>query len=210
MMTPFVSALVFASAGLTIFADYKKARHLVYVFKPLTMLLIILAALRAGEPLSQFYRYSIVAGLGCSSVGDIFLMLPQKRFMEGLVSFLVAHLFYIAAFLSGMTIRFSALPLLLLLLYAIIMLRMLFPHLGKMKLPVLIYILVITATAWIALERFLQIKEIKTLLAFSGALFFVISDSSLALNRFVRKSEYAQAFILSTYFSAQWLIAMSI
>jgi hypothetical protein len=43
-----------------------------------------------------------------------------------------------------------------------------------------------------------------------GALLFLISDSSLAVNRFLKKRRLGQALTLSTYFLAQWFIALSV
>jgi uncharacterized membrane protein YhhN len=48
------------------------------------------------------------------------------------------------------------------------------------------------------------------LLAFVGACLFAISDSALALNRFRRSFRSAQFLILSTYYAAQCLIALSV
>src|SRR5256885_17204381 len=100
MMTLIIlSLLPFASAVLTILASYQNRRLTLYLFKPLTIVFIILIALQSKHPTSGFYRYAIIAGLCLSLVGDLFLMLPSDRFIQGLVSFLVAHLCYIAAFM---------------------------------------------------------------------------------------------------------------
>ena len=47
-------------------------------------------------------------------------------------------------------------------------------------------------------------------LAFSGAVLFVISDSLLALDRFAARAKSRQTLVLSSYFAAQWLIAVSV
>jgi uncharacterized membrane protein YhhN len=78
-----------------------------------------------------------------------------------------------------------------------------------MKGPVLVYSLVILTMAWRAWERSVQVPGMAPRLACVGAILFLISDSALALNRFVAKYKGAQALILGTYFAAQWLIAMS-
>jgi len=174
------------------------------------MVFIILLALQGARPDASLYKYAILAGLGFSLVGDIFLMLPLKRVIAGLVSFLVAHLCYIVAFSAGIHLSVSGFLLALFLLYVIIMFAVLFPHLGKMKLPVLVYELVIVMMAWRAVERWVQIGDAGALLALAGALLFVISDSVWAINRFVRRYKSAQALILSSYFCAQWLIALSV
>jgi uncharacterized membrane protein YhhN len=95
------------------------------------------------------------------------------------------------------------------LLYGVVMLRVLLPGLGRMKAPVIVYMLVIILMAWQALNRWIGTGQEGSALAFAGALLFVISDSILALNRFKRRFPSAQLYIMSTYFMAQWLIALS-
>src|SRR3954469_1473839 len=116
--------------------------RLVYLFKPLTTLLIILLALSRTPIQGEGYKFLIVAGLIFSMCGDIFLMLPSDRFMAGLVSFLVAHLFYITAFAQGFPGMVGLWPLAPLGLYGVGMYRFLSPGLGKMRLPVVIYMAV--------------------------------------------------------------------
>jgi len=210
MLRGLLSVLVFGSALLHIRAEYKGPRVHVYVFKPLTMVFIILLALQGARPDASPYKYAIIAGLGFSLVGDIFLMLPLKRVIAGLASFLVAHLCYIVAFSANIRLSVSGFLLAFFLLYVIIMFAVLFPHLGKMKLPVLVYELVIVMMAWRAVERWVQIGDTGALLALAGAILFVISDSAWATNQFVRRYKSAQALILGSYFCAQWLIALSV
>lgn len=210
MLSGLLSVLVFGSALLHIRAEYKGPRVHVYVFKPLTMVFIILLALQGARPDASLYKYAILAGLGFSLVGDIFLMLPLKRVIAGLVSFLVAHLCYIVAFSANIPFSVSGFLPALFLLYVIIMFVVLFPHLGKMKLPVLVYELVIVMMAWRAVERWAQIGDTGALLALAGAILFVISDSAWATNQFVRRYKSAQVLILGSYFCAQWLIALSV
>lgn len=210
MLRGLLSVLVFGSALLHIHAEYKGPRVHVYLFKPFTMVFIILLALQGARPDASLYKYAILAGLGFSLVGDIFLMLPLKRIIAGLVSFLVAHLCYIVAFSANIRFSSSSFLLALFLLYVVIMFTVLFPHLGKMKLPVLVYELVIVMMAWRAVERWAQIGDTGALLALAGAILFVISDLVWAINQFVRRYKSAQALILSSYFCAQWLIVLSV
>ncbi|HYY58023.1 MAG TPA: lysoplasmalogenase [Pyrinomonadaceae bacterium] len=209
MLLLILSALVIASAVFHLRAEYRGSRRSVYLFKPLTIIFIILIAALRKNPASEFYRYAIVAGLVFSLAGDIFLMLPRDRFIAGLASFLLAHLFYIAAFtLEGVRAPdpLYALPFAV---YGVVMLRVLLPGLGRLKAPVIIYMLVIMLMAWQALERWMTTAQQGSAQAFMGALLFVISDSVLALNRFKRPLPSAQLYIMTTYFTAQWLIALS-
>jgi uncharacterized membrane protein YhhN len=210
ILTLALTAVAIISAIINIRAEYTGAKFYVYIFKPLTVVIIILIALLKPHTASSFYRYMIIAGLLFSLAGDIFLMLPQDRFIAGLISFLLAHLFYIAAFTSGSQAAPAPLYALPLLLYGGVMLWILFPHLGKMKLPVLVYVLVILIMDWQAFARWFAIRHAESFYAFIGAFLFLASDSVLALNRFRSPFRSAQLLILSTYFAAQWLIAMSV
>jgi uncharacterized membrane protein YhhN len=200
----------FISALFTIRAEYRKRRRQVYVFKPLTVVLVILIALQTKSAAPPLYRQLVVAGLVCSLAGDVFLMLPRERFVAGLVCFLVAHVCYIAAFTAGVGARqFSAWGAVLLALYGALMLCLLWPRLGKLKAPVTVYVAVILVMAWQALNGWMMIGDAGSASALAGALLFVASDSALAWNRFRAEFKSAQGFVLGTYFAAQLLIALS-
>ena len=202
--------LIFASAVLDIVADYRGRRRLVYILKPLTTFLILTLALQAPEPASPAYRLLVAVGLAFSLLGDVFLMLPANRFIPGLLSFLVAHVCYIAAFTVDGGFRVTLWLLLPCLVYAAALLWILLPHAGKMKWPITIYGLVIAAMAWQALERWAHLQTAGAFLACAGAVLFVLSDSALAINRFARPFRSAQAVVLSTYWAGQLLIALSV
>ena len=210
MFVAILTALTFVSAILTIYAAAQNHRRLLlYVFKPLTVVFIILIALESSFPASSFYRYMIIAGLTFSLAGDVFLMLPFDRFIQGLASFFVAHLFYIAAFIvEGGQETYSTI-IVAFMWYGMSMVRLLWPHLGKLRLPVLAYMLVIMMMGWTATGRWIGTKQPGSLFAFLGAILFIISDSALAVDRFKTRFRNSQLLILSTYFAAQWLIALS-
>ncbi len=196
------------SASVHIRAEYRGPRRYVYIFKPLTMGLICLIAI-LGQASLPFYKYMIIVGLISSMAGDVFLMLPSDRFVAGVIAFLIAHLFYIVAFAS----EISALiwwPLIPIVTYGIVIYTILAPYLGKLQLPVLIYVAAILIMTWLAWERWSQTGQSGMLLASVGAVLFVISDTILAINRFRGAFKPARALNLTTYFAAQWLIASSV
>lgn len=209
-LIPMFLIVALISGALTILADYRGRYGLVYIFKPLAMAAVIGIAIAGYIPERSLYGRLILAGLLLSLAGDIFLMLKKKRFIEGLVCFLAAHLFYGAGFLSGVALRPPVGPLLLLTAFAVAAFGVLSPHLGKMRIPVAVYILIITGMAALAANRYFQLKDSKSLLALAGAALFLASDASLAVNRFVRKRRFGQFLTLGTYFAAQILIAASI
>ena len=213
MTTPAVmvlAGLALISGGLTIWFDSKGQRRPFILFKPMTMVLIILAAFFAKTPLSTAYKGFILAGLVCSTAGDVFLMLHEKFFTAGLASFLVAHVFYILAFRSTPPHSLSAPLMLPFVVFGLLMFRLLAPSLGALKFPVFVYTAAITVMAFLAADRFTYLGGTRTLLAFAGAVLFMASDSVLAANRFLKPLGRAQMIILGTYFPAQLLIALSI
>jgi len=210
MLIAVLTVLAVVTASMHIRAEYRGPRSHVYLFKPLTTGLILLVAVDGRGSEGSFYSYAVTAGLACSLAGDVFLMLPSDRFVAGLASFLVAQLLYTAGFMSGMGLRLSLGVLVPLLVYGVVMFSVLSPHLGSMKLPVSVYMAAILVMVWQAWERWLWARGADALLASLGAVLFLISDSALALNRFRRRYGSARALTLSTYFAAQWLIALSV
>src|SRR2546426_5470758 len=80
-------------------ARYAGAPRVAGVLKPLPIALLTVMVWQ-GTPLDGRYSTFVVAGLVSSLVGDVCLLFP-RRFVAGLPSFLVAHLFYLAAFRGG-------------------------------------------------------------------------------------------------------------
>jgi uncharacterized membrane protein YhhN len=199
-----ISGLVF------IWSTYAGTQTQRYIFKPLTTILILGIALTLPDPISSFYRLMVAIGMLFSLGGDIFLMLPGNTFVFGLVSFLVAHLFYIVAYQSRAGLRFT---LWLFVLYALFfgaMLYLLWPHVGALRLPVVIYALVLVMMGWQAAEQWWVLRDGSALLAMVGALLFMLSDATLALNKFRAPIPQHDLIIMSTYYGAQLLIAWSV
>jgi uncharacterized membrane protein YhhN len=207
--TQILTALIFLSAGFTIWGEETERRRLVYIFKPLTTTLIFALAVTFLRGCPSPYAAGILLGLIFSLAGDVFLMLPGDKFLPGLVSFLLAHLAYIFAFSQGGSFRLSV-ALLPFVLYGGLIFWFLYPGLGKLKAPVALYIGVILVMAWQAWAFFYAVGTPQAAHAFWGALLFVLSDSLLAVNRFRQKLPLAKLWILGTYFTAQWLIALSL
>ncbi len=209
-MIIFLTAFAFITAVLTIRAQYVEHAHKQeYLFKPLTTILIVGVALLGTGETTGIYKTLIIVGMLFCLGGDIFLMLPEKYFIAGLGSFLVGHLFYLVAF-SGDTAMALSIWLLPLTIYGAIVYGMLYKHLGKMRWPVLAYMVAIMLMACKALTRYSTLETTGAALAAAGAIFFVLSDSVLAFNKFKRPFTHARWITLATYWFAQWLIALSV
>jgi uncharacterized membrane protein YhhN len=204
MNGPLVALTVGASlsATLAIRANYLGPCWLVYLCKPLATTLIPLVALIAPAPTAPPYQIAIGLGLGFSLLGDVWLMWPSDRFVAGLVSFLLAHLCYGVAFVTRGWETLSPVWLIPYALYGVGILQVLSPRLGRLRLAVVVYMGVILTMAWLATGA--------QALAAVGAALFVVSDSVLAYEKFVRAWRPARWVVLSTYWAAQWLIAVSV
>jgi uncharacterized membrane protein YhhN len=215
-MTPILiialSILALVSGALTIRTYYQELPRQHTLFKPLTTILILVIALVAPNPVSSTYQNVIVAGLVASLIGDVALLQSGDRwFLYGLLSFMGAHVLYIAAFnlaSEGSAAWYYAIPFVV---YALLMLFVLWPHVGALRVPVALYATVIMFMAWQAATRWLNDPgALSTQLALAGAYLFVASDSVLALQRFRGTWRSAPFWVLSTYYVAQWLIALSV
>lgn len=201
---------IFLSAMIYLVGDFRKKAIIKYIFKPLTTILIISLAVFQLPEVSETYKYLIIIGLTLSLFGDVFLMLPSDKFIHGLASFLVAHIFFIWAFTLGFGPYFEFSLLIPAAIYTVVFLWVLLPKTGKMKLPVLIYALMLMVFMWQASGRFFYLAETTAFYTFIGAILFIISDSVLAFDRFVRTYKFSQTLILLTYWGAQTLLALSI
>jgi uncharacterized membrane protein YhhN len=130
-------------------------------------------------------------------IGDVALMLVGLNpnwFLVGLVSFLVGHIFYIITYrqhrseseynglLTVQKIRFS-IPVVLAGTGLVVIL---FPVLGGLQFPVLIYATVIIVMVMNAIFRFGRTNPKSFWLVLSGAIIFMISYYIIALNKFLR------------------------
>jgi uncharacterized membrane protein YhhN len=212
-LVPFIIIPALLTAGLTIvgYTLRPPRRTLIYICKPLTTILIILILLLPAPSLSTPYARAIGAGLLFSLLGDIWEMLSRRHFLKALLSFLMTHICYTLAFLTEtpkIQFLWTALPLGLI---AAAILAYLWPALpGGMKAAVGVYVGVIVVMVTLAAGRALACPSPGSLMAATGALLFLASDTVLAVNRFRRPFRAAQTVILGLYFTGQLLIALSV
>ncbi|AVQ83559.1 MULTISPECIES: lysoplasmalogenase family protein [unclassified Variovorax] len=199
------AALATASAALGI-------GWLHLVFKPLALAIAIFFAARRAMAAGTVTRFDglLLTGLAASLAGDVLLMGPATLFVPGLVTFLLAHLAYIALFSMGVGMfpRRGVLAATLLIgagMYAFLWLGGL-P--AALRIPVAAYVVVIACMAAQAIGRaaVLHATDPSARWVAVGACFFMLSDSLLATNRFVTPLPLASLWVLGTYYTAQMLI----
>lgn len=206
-MNTYFLILILLLICLSIYSKQFGIRKLYIAVKPLTMLFIIALPLLEIREEYSTYIFLIITGLIFSLLGDLYLLFPDKYFNNGLYSFLTAHILYTLAFNQNVD-EYSFAIAAVVLIFIIVVVKYLAPKLGAMKYPVILYILVISAMLYSGLNMDMQLGSITYISI--GAILFAISDTILAFNKFYKIFSFAEPIILSTYFIAQLLFAMSI
>jgi len=171
------------------------------ITKPIPLIILIFLVTR-----DSAYNKLIIAGFVFSLAGDILLMETVDQFIFGLVAFLIAHVFYIFAFIkkNNKPALLSSLPFLV---YGILFFWFLRNSLGEMAVPVAVYMLVITTMLWRSYVQ--QNVGAAEKWAFWGAVLFTISDSMIAISKFYEPFYLSSLFIMLAYWGGQFLIYWS-
>ncbi|XP_066284125.1 lysoplasmalogenase TMEM86A-like [Branchiostoma lanceolatum] len=157
------------------------------------------------------YARLLAAGLMFSSVGDfcLFWIHSSEWFIFGLLAFALAQLLYALAFdvthitLDGTTVVTMA--------TAVLTYTYILPGLKGALTPLCgLYVILIFSMTAAATSRLRHGVTWPRLSACVGSVLFVVSDFVLAVNKFRAPIPHARLLNLSTYFTAQCLIAFSV
>jgi uncharacterized membrane protein YhhN len=185
-----------------------------YPVKPLIMVWLAIMFLSLTKP--QPYRWLVVLAFFFSWAGDVLLMLAHENemlFFAGVGGFFLSQLTYVFVFRKfaitngkGLIAR-NPLWILPFAAYFIIIFLILYPNLeGIMKPVVALYALSLVSMSVMALNRSGLTPKPALVLLFSGSIFFLLSDSLLAINKFATELPQSGFLVLSTYTLAQYLI----
>lgn len=208
--------LIFLAVALlhfiTCFIGWRKG----YLFtKPLLVPLLLCFYLLSADNISPL----VVLALLCGFVGDVALELPFKPkdptapsppLLIGLSAFLLGHIFYIILFV-GQVAAYPVVETLLLALcivgLALLVLRSLLPHVGKLLLPGTAYLAALVVMAFFACLSGLTIPIFPRI---PGALLFLLSDYILARSILFQKGRYTDLIVMLTYLCAQFFLVCSL
>jgi uncharacterized membrane protein YhhN len=214
MKTKLFSLLFFIVFILQLYAEYSNDNYLRGFTKPLITIVLMIWLFLSTKLKGRFHK-RILTGLIFAFAGDVLLMMQTENsnfFIYGLIAFLLCHIFYIRAFtldhksnpnfknsfflwaVGGFAIFCSGLFFYLQ------------PNLGAMQFPVLMYAIIITLMAIMAVNRYGKVNIFSFKLILYGALFFLLSDSVLAVNKFSTPIAQSGSLIMATYMIAQYLI----
>lgn len=170
--------------------------------KPFLMPMLAVAVLCAGVLRFGRRAWLLLAALALSCAGDVALLSDSNAaFVIGLSAFLLAHLAYIVIFAGPTGAGRPRVWSLVYVAWLVALMLVLVPHLGALLVPVIGYGLIIAGMAITATRCAPKVTV--------GATLFLLSDSFLAINRFVPDANLWQPgfLIMLTYIAGQALIS---
>ncbi len=210
MFARWFQILFFVVGALEIASQFFGLAIVHEVAKPMLVLLLV-----------AYYQQSIpslnkpfVLALGFCWAGDVFLLFEKTQvyFMAGLGSFLIAHLFFIFSYRQlrfagegaiGPQLARLSFPVILAISGLVVVL---YPKLGDLKIPLMVYALALTLMVLQAIFRLGRTSSQSFWMVCSGAILFMVSDSLLAINKFYQPISHAGVWVMSTYMAAVYLI----
>ena len=172
-------------------------------FKASMALLLTVAAV--AHPIVRERRW-LMPALLLSAVGDWLLAIPwwTMSFGLGLAAFLLAHLCFLGALIPLARIsRVRLAAVVFMCLVTLSLLTWFWPHLARDKLtiPVTLYMIVLTAMVCMAI-----FADLPTIWTAVGAVCFAVSDTMIAIGRFILYNDALAVPIWWLYAAAQVLI----
>jgi uncharacterized membrane protein YhhN len=207
-------AIMYILAGV-LFLLFENGNYVlpVFILKALIIPVLIVLFLVNIRPAGNRFHIFMLAGLIFSWAGDVLLEVPMNigdMFIPGLICFLLAHVMYLVVFYStsGRNLIAGKRSFLLIpvIVYGAVLIFYLYNGLGDMRIPVILYAIVILAMLTGAINRLEKVNRISFRTVLAGAMLFVLSDSAIAVNKFHHHFEGSSVIIMSTYILAQLLI----
>ena len=203
--------VVFAIAVLDWYAIWTENEKLNWFTKPATMIALLLWLGWSGGFTGRLLWFGLALVFGL--FGDIFLLLPRRFFIAGLVAFLIGHLAYMAGlWFSPAQLRLNHFIMIFLIGITLVLVAPIIlkgmrgkDFARKLKIPVLMYMCIISLMLFFAASTLFRVdwKPAAAGLAVSGAMLFFCSDTMLAYREFVGAFSKARFWVRVTYHLAQ-------
>ena len=193
-------------AALTVASQVCGWQELFQMAKPLALLALMYVAWSASHLQPQVQKW-LVRALGLSWVGDVLLLYPSM-FLPGLVAFLAAHVCYIVLLSRDAPWLHSRRALAVFMSIAALVFVLLDQHglPADLRVPVAAYVLVIATMAAQAWGRAKHLGTAGSHWLAWGSVLFMLSDTLLAVDKFVSPMPVAGLWVLTTYYLAQGFI----
>jgi len=194
------------------------SKWLDYPVKPFILIWIAAYFLIMTKP--QAYRWLVILAFFFSWAGDLLLMFGWKSdlfFFAGVGGFFLSQITYIQVFrkfgVAGGKGMIAQKPwwILPFFIYLTGIFIFVYPHLTGIMIPIVaLYAISLLSMSAAAFNRKGLMDPGSFLILFSGSIFFVISDSILAINKFATPIPNEGFLVMATYMLAQYLIMMGL
>lgn len=206
MSWPFLAVLF--SGWLYIDAAYRGPNWQRWLFRPITLLLLLLWAWQVPE--HSINSYLIVGALLATLLSDVLKIFEGKYLLPSLALLFLSYILYLISFALPLQISFY-LPLLgFVIVAAIIVLAIIWTKLDKFAIPVLLTLLAAFAMFWVAGEKFFYLSNDYNFSIMIGSLLLVIAYSIWLINRFRFSFSASKGLVSACYFIGHFFIVRTL
>ncbi len=206
MLWSFLAVLF--SGWLYVDASYRGPQWQRWLFKPVTLLLMVGWAWQA--PVLKPTDYLIIAGLLATLIGDALLLLPRQQMLYALGAFFLSHLLYTICFAASMTMTFYwPIPLTLLIIGAVTI-ATIWNRLETLRSPVCTLIGMTLVMTWLATEQYLFRPTDDSFTLMVGASLLLLANIVWFVSHYRRRFRADSAIVAACYFAGHFMIVRSL
>ncbi|KGT91103.1 membrane protein [Erwinia typographi] len=199
---------VFFSGWLYVDASYRGPQWQRWVFKPVTLLLLLALAWQA--PVLNTTDYLILCGLLATLIGDALTLLPNRRLLYAIGAFFLSHLLYTLSFASHMTLTFFwPIPLALLIIGALLI-AAIWTRLEALRWPVCTFIGMTLLMVWLTTEQYFFRPTDYSFSLMVGTSLLLLANIVWFISHYRRRFTSDSAIVAACYFAGHFMIVRSL
>lgn len=199
---------VLFSGWLYVDATYRGPQWQRWVFKPVTLLLLLAWAWQA--PVLSATDYLILFGLLATLVGDALMLLPERRMLYAIGAFFLSHLLYTICFASHMTLTFFwPIPLTVLIIGALLI-ATIWTKLAELRWPVCTFIGMTLLMVWLTTEQYFFRPTDYAFSLMAGSSLLLLANIVWLISHYRRRFRADSAITAACYFAGHFMIVRAL
>ncbi len=206
MLWSFLAVLF--SGWLYVDASYRGPQWQRWVFKPVTLLLLLGWAWQA--PTFHATDYLILLGLLATLIGDALTLLPRQQLLYAIGAFFLSHLLYTISFAGNMTLSFFWPIPLVLLLVGLLLIATVWTRLDTLRWPVCTFIGMTLVMVWAAAEQYYSRPVDYSFSLMIGASLLLLANIVWFFSHYRRRFTSDSAIVAACYFAGHFMIVRSL
>lgn len=199
---------VFFSGWLYVQASYCGSMWQRWLFKPLTLLLLMGLAWQA--PAQHLSSYLVMAALLATLAGDALTLLPRQQLLYANGAFFLSHLFY-AIWFAGQKMFMLTWPLpVVLLIVGVVLMSLIWRQLEELRWPVCLSVIMTLVMVWLAGDMYFFQHSVRNFSLFSGAILLLAATCIRLIRRYVKPFRGDQVLTAVCYFIGHFLLVRTL